>query len=118
MSEPMVTIPVGYLCISFEEYNDLHNRLTSAKLDFHDELARANRYAHELELQLGHRDEDVRRLEQDMKTIKEADDNLRMELLHKMETIETLRAEIRLLNEELCKTDEFMEISPHAKTED
>ena len=118
MAEQLVTIPVGYVCIPIEEYSSLNDRLTSAKLDFHDELARATRYAHELELQLEHRDEDVRRLETQMKTIKEADDDLRDQLIQKINAIDTLKAEIKLLNEELCRTDEFMEIQPHAETKD
>lgn len=117
MNESFVTIPLGYVCISLEEYNDLKDRLDSAKRDFFEELGRATKYARQLEVQLGDADKEKERLKKELETVTNENVDLRFELLGKVESIDRLNNEIAILNEELCRSDEFVEFTSHAKPE-
>ena len=50
--ERMIHIPIGFICIPIETYDDLNSRLVSLKADFHDELSRTNKLVQAKEIEL------------------------------------------------------------------
>lgn len=97
------TIPAGYIVLSREDYDDLIEQRITSRLDRIDERT-------ELEMQLA-------TMTRERDEAKSREKETAYKLFQANENIIKLRAEIHLLNDELCRTDEFHEVT-HAVPEE
>lgn len=104
---PYIALPPGYIVLTRDEYDDLIEQRVSNRIDYAERL-------HELEVESmswhnKYLDETMRAgkaiMERD--DAKKREDDLAFKLHEANDTIIQLRAEIHLLNDELCRTDEL-----------
>ena len=117
MNDVMATIPLGYVCIPLEAYDDLQARLNSLKCDFHAELADSQQEIARLKAIIESRDDEISLLRVEMAKVEGRDKENAWQLLQAKDTIDDLKKELSHLYEELCRTDEIEEVQPHAQAE-
>ena len=117
MNDVMATIPLGYVCIPLEVYDDLQARLNSLKSDFYAELSDSQSEIGRLKAIINSRENEIEILKKDMALVQGRDKENAWQLLQARETIEDLKRELHTLYDELCNTDEIEEVQPHVQAE-
>ena len=105
------TIKPGYMILSRAEYDDIVEQRIASRNDRAD---LEDHYAKELQKTqaiISTRDRELVMLRKDYEDLAAREKNLAYSLHEANETILKLKAEVHLLNEELCKTDEIREVS-------
>lgn len=102
-------VPAGYIVLSREDYDNLIEQRMANRLDRISEeesnLAELNR----LNAIIESRDREIAMLKKDYIDLSDREAKIAYRLHEANEAILKLKAEIHLLNDELCRTDEFHE---------
>lgn len=109
-------IPAGHIVLTREEYDDLIEQRIANRSDRIQEeeryLAEVNRLQAIIESRVG----EIGLLKKDLEESRAREKDTAYKLFQANESILTLKREIHLLNEELCRTDTIEEV-PHAVSE-
>lgn len=110
-------IPAGYIVFSREEYDSLVEQRVSTRLDVADLDKNYTAELNRLKAIIASRDNELSMLRKDYIDLSDREAKLAYRLHEANEAILKLKAEIHLLNDELCRTDEINEVQ-HAVPEE
>lgn len=114
--DQLFTIPVDHIVLSRYSYDDL---IEQRILNRNDRIQEEERYLAEvnrLQAIIESRDREIEMLKKDYTDLSDREAKIAYRLHEANESILTLKREIHLLNEELCRTDTIEEV-PHAVPE-
>lgn len=103
------TIPAGYIVLSRADYDDIIEQRVSNRIDRTEDEAELLSEINRLQAIVDSRDREIADLKKDLESLAKREKEISYKLFQANETNLALRSEIRLLNDELCRTDEIME---------
>ena len=106
-------IPAGYIVLSREEYDDMIEQRITSRVDRAELEAECAKELNRLKAIIASRDNELALLKKDYIDLSDREAKIAYRLHEANEAILKLKAEIHLLNDELCRTDEIKEV-PHA----